>query len=231
MAFLYSYPEVEPYPTTYVSHTYPEKGSHLHHLPLPFLGHKVHRLFHDKDQEVHIPKADVRETMSNFYIEVELPGISDKSQLHLRWTSMRTLLVTSKVSRPEIPESELFDVPIIGSAPAPARGSGTTTKSEQPPTENKDASASPGADDQQEQQQQPPAEAAKTAAPTTKKEPHLTVHERQIGDLMRAFNFPVDVDRDNTHAKLDAGLLRIVVPKLEHDHAQPVHVPIHTEDA
>ncbi|EXJ90651.1 hypothetical protein A1O1_03755 [Capronia coronata CBS 617.96] len=208
MAFLYSYPEVEPYPTTYVTHTYPEKGQHLHHIPLPFLAHKAaHRLLHDREHEVHIPKADLRETMSNFYIEVELPGISDKSQLHLRWTSMRTLLVTSKIGRPDIPESELFDVPVVAAAP-------------EPPKEDAD----------QQQQQEPLATSTETGvtatATTMKKEPHLTVHERLIGEMMRAFNFPVDVDRDNTHAKLEAGLLRIVVPKLKHDHAEPLHVNV-----
>lgn len=219
MAFLYSYPEVEPYPTTYVSHTYPEKGAHLHHLPLPFLAHKAHRIFHDKDQEVHIPKADLRETMSNFYIEVELPGISDKSQLHLRWTSLRTLLVTSKITRPEIPESELFDVPVVPAAT-------------NPPKEGSDATPPVADQQQQTQQQEQQTETATSttasAPPTTvKKEPHLTIHERAIGEQMRAFNFPVDVDRDNTHAKLDAGVLRIVVPKLYGEHAEPLHVKVH----
>ncbi|EXJ81117.1 hypothetical protein A1O3_07405 [Capronia epimyces CBS 606.96] len=213
MAFLYTYPEVEPYPTTYVPHTYPEKGQHLPHIPLPYLAHKAHRLLHDKDQEIHIPKADLRETRFNFYIEVELPGISDKSQLHLRWTSMRTLLVTSKIVRPEIPESELFDIPIVGPASEPAKKEADTTP--------------PAADPQQQEQQEPTATAAPPLA-TVKKEPHLTVHERQIGGQMRGFNFPVDLDRDNTHAKLDAGLLRIVVPKLHEEHTEPLHVTIKT---
>lgn len=117
MSFLF-YPDIEPYPTTYVSHTYPEKGHHLHHVPLPYMAHKLHRTFHDRDLDVHQPKADVRETLKNFYVEIELPGIKDKSELHLRWTSMRTLLVTSNTVRPEIPEAELADVPVVKPAAA-----------------------------------------------------------------------------------------------------------------
>merc|ERR1712000_423650 len=73
-------------------------------------------------------------------------------------------------------------------------------------------------------------EATKKAEAAAKKEPHLTVHERQIGDMMRAFNFPVDVDRDNTHAKLDAGLLRVTVPKVMHGDAKLRHIPVSIHD-
>lgn len=200
MSWFYLYPDTEPHPTTYISHTYPEKGHHLHHLPIPYLSHKVHTKLHDKDHAVHQPRADVRETLTNFYLEIELPGIKDKSELHLRWTSMRTLLITSKLSRTEIPEDDLSDAP----APAPA-----------PP-----------------QGQEGEAQAEPPAAPeaTAKKEPHLTVHERQIGEILRAFNFPVDVDRDNTHAKLDAGLLVVVVPKVHHEDVEHPPIPVNVHD-
>merc|ERR1711939_831917 len=109
MSYFYAYPDVDPHPTTHVAHTFLEKSHHLHHVPIPFLAHKVHKVFHDKDQDVHVPKSDVRETPKSFYLEVELPGIKDKSELHLRWTSTRTLLVTSKIHRPEIPESDMLE--------------------------------------------------------------------------------------------------------------------------
>lgn len=201
MSFLF-YPQIEPYPTTYVSHTYAEKGHHLHHIPFPYLAHKAHKAVHDKDRDVHQSHADVRETLKNFYIEVELPGVGDKSQLHIRWTTTRTLLLSTKTSRPEIPEEELFDV----SVPKP----------EQP------ATAEPNST---EEAANPPASPKPDLA--VRKEPHLTVHERQIGEILRAFNFPVDVDRDNTHAKLEAGLLSIIVPKLEHEQAD--HLPVNVK--
>lgn len=211
MAGYILFPEIDPYPTTYVAHTYAEKGTHLHHIPLSYMAHKVHVKFHDKDTEVHQPKSDVRETPANFYVEVELPGVKDKGELHLRWTSLRTLLLTSKLSRPEIPAEETT--------------AATTTESEQP--------AAPAAEAATETTQKP-----EEPAPTVVKvePPHLTVHERAVGDIERAFHFPIDVDRDATHAKLDAGLLRIIVPKIvEHGKVEEIpHLPVqvaHVESA
>lgn len=104
------YSDIEPYSTTYVFHTYLEKGHHLHHIPLPYIAYKVHKMFYDKALDVHQPKADVRETLTNFYLEVELPGIKDKAEIHLRWISMGTLLITTRVVRPEILHSDLEEV-------------------------------------------------------------------------------------------------------------------------
>lgn len=56
------------------------------------------------------------------------------------------------------------------------------------------------------------------------------MHERLIGDVLRAFNFPVDVDRDSTTAKLDAGLLRVIIPKVEHEQIEHVQVPVEHEE-
>ena len=43
---------------------------------------------------------------------------------------------------------------------------------------------------------------------------YTTVSERPIGTYARAFSFPVDVDHEHDSSYLDAGLLRIKVPKL-----------------
>jgi len=203
MAFLYAYPDIDPYPTTYVAHTIPEKGHHLHHVPLPYMVYKAHKMFHDKDQDLHQPRADLRETENAFYIEVELPGIREKSELRLRWTTLRSLLVKSSIHRPEIPETEHH-----GEAPSTAPEVTTATE---PAKATEEA---------------PPAGTATKPKEPVKIEPHLTVHERQIGDHIRAFNFPVDVDRDKTTARLEAGLLRIIVPKVEHERIEHVHVPV-----
>ncbi|KIW95316.1 uncharacterized protein Z519_03900 [Cladophialophora bantiana CBS 173.52] len=225
--------DIDPYPTTHISHTYPEPGHHLHHIPIPYMAHKAYSKFHDKDEDVHQPKTDVRETVTNFYIEVELPGIKEHTELRLRWTSDRTLLLTSKTHRPDIPEEELVEEPgppPVVAAPVPASAE-TMAENGAPPASQEapaaEAEAAPTAT-----AAAAPAAPAPAAAPAEehapkKHEPHLTVHERQVGEMIRAYNFPVDVDRDNTHAKLDAGLLRIVVPKvMEHGEARHIHVPI-----
>jgi len=185
------------------------------------MAHKLHRTIHDRDLDVHQPKADVRETLTNFYLEVELPGVRDKSELHLRWTSMRSLLITSKTARPEIPEEELADAPVVKAVKpqeADIKIEAPEDNHHEEPKVSTDVSRNSSSTNG-------------SAIKTTKKEPHLTVHERMIGEVLRAFNFPVDVDRENTHAKLDAGLLRVIIPKVEHEQVEHVHVPVHHDDS
>jgi len=43
--------------------------------------------------------------------------------------------------------------------------------------------------------------------------PRRLLHERHIGEFMRSFTFPMEVDSDCMKANLSNGLLRIVVPK------------------
>jgi len=220
MSLLSLYPEYEFHPTTHIDHTYPERGHHLHHIPFPYLGQQVHRLLHDKDQDIHIPKADVRETVSGFYIDVEVPGLKDKADITIRWTSMRTLLLTTNIQRPGIPVDEQ-PVPTRSSdeqpAPAKEETNGTAAGTGQNGTTitatklNKEQETKPEeiGDDSQ-------------VAPKV----HLTVHGRAIGYFQRAFNFPVDVERDKTTANLDAGLLRLTVPKVWHERVEHKSVMI-----
>jgi len=210
MAFMYMYPtspDWDPYPMTYVHNTWPEKA-HPHHVPLPYLVHKAGKALHDKDNNIHRPTADIRETPSTFYIDIDLPGLTHKSDLHINWTSTRTLLVSTRIERPPIEEGDSVEVATLSSHDPQDK------KIDEP-----SAKHAPNGD-----------EAEKHASgPGSKNEPHLTVNERQIGFAARAFNFPVDVNRDHTTAKLGAGLLRIQVHKEQDEKAlhQPVAVTVH----
>ena len=46
---------------------------------------------------------------------------------------------------------------------------------------------------------------------------HLTTRERLVGDIGRAFNCPVDVDHEAMKARLNSGLLSMVIPKKVRD--------------
>jgi HSP20 family molecular chaperone IbpA len=46
--------------------------------------------------------------------------------------------------------------------------------------------------------------------------PWLVMGERRIGSFRREFHFPVDIDIEKLDAKLEAGLLRLKVPKQLH---------------
>jgi HSP20 family molecular chaperone IbpA len=43
--------------------------------------------------------------------------------------------------------------------------------------------------------------------------PRRLLNERHLGEFMRSFTFPMEVDSDGMKANLSNGLLRIVVPK------------------
>ncbi|KAJ9607813.1 hypothetical protein H2200_007892 [Cladophialophora chaetospira] len=204
--------DIDPYPKIHIPHTYPEKGQHLHSLhhlsSIPYVAHNLYSKFHDKDMDAHQPRTDVRETMKNFYLEVELPGVKDHEELRLRWTNSRTLLLSSRIPRPEIPEEELLEEPVVPVTPSVA-----TIETGPPNGEATVTTTTPAGEEHESTPNAPP-----TTPPKPKLlPPHLTIHERLIGEMLRGFTFPVDVDRDTTHAKLDAGVLRIVVPKVVHE--------------
>ncbi|KAF2099068.1 HSP20-like chaperone [Rhizodiscina lignyota] len=172
-AYLYSsaFPLYLPelYNVSFLNKTFPE-----HHMPLYNARHKMSQGFHNfwHESSFPSPRADVRETIDKYYIDIELPGLENKDSIKLKWTNSNTLLLQVTAEPPAIPE---------------------------------------GASD-----------ADSLFAPEAKKTeehgpPHHLVHqlikERHVGPIMRAFFFPVSVDRDEMTAKLQYGLLRIVVPK------------------
>ncbi|RMZ76737.1 hypothetical protein DV737_g4702, partial [Chaetothyriales sp. CBS 132003] len=55
------------------------------------------------------------------------------------------------------------------------------------------------------------------AAANTEQKVFLTINERRIGLYGRSFTFGVDVDHDKTIAKLEAGVLKLTVPKVEEE--------------
>lgn len=206
----YLYPYWEPYPTTYLDETYPEPGSHQLRVPFPYWSHKFSKWLHDKDADVHNPKADVRETASKFYIEVELPGLEHKSDLVLKWLSTRSILVSCDLRRKSIEEE---------------KGSDENTKVSNTEVGPGAVQNKPASDGFKAAPANSETKGAADDSPSTKKPEdhehkhpfHLTVGERNIGHNSRAFHFPVDVEREKMTAKLAAGLLRLEVPKRHHE--------------
>jgi HSP20 family molecular chaperone IbpA len=171
MAYFYPVITPPPYVTTTLSETFPG-----HHFPLQNTAHKIGHALHGLSPVTLNPHIDVRETMKQYYIDVELPGVSDRKDLKLFWTSAGTLLLEATTTRPPIPE-------------------------------------------------EPEAESAK-AHPDDAAQVHHTVRERGIGLHARSFNFAVPVERDQMKATLEAGLLRIVVPKHPTAQKEAKHVDV-----
>ena len=54
--------------------------------------------------------------------------------------------------------------------------------------------------------------------------PKRLLKERHIGEFMRSFTFPMEVDSDGMKANLIDGLLRIVVPKKAASESKQIHI-------
>jgi len=109
MAFAYIYPPPLGYDLTYLSETFPEH----HHGQLENarhkIGHAMHEFFLGQDSASHKPRADVRETLKKYYLDIELPGLNTTEGLSLKWFNRRTLILSAKVERPELKDEEIAD--------------------------------------------------------------------------------------------------------------------------
>jgi len=89
----------------FINETFPE-----HHWPLEHTrqkaGHALKDLLHPYNAGPLTPRADVRETMKNCYIDIELPGLRSKENLTLKWVNSQTLLVDADINRSSIPEDQ-----------------------------------------------------------------------------------------------------------------------------
>ncbi|RMZ89686.1 hypothetical protein DV736_g3076, partial [Chaetothyriales sp. CBS 134916] len=132
------------------------------------------------------PRVDCRESRTNYYFDIEIPGLENNEHLTIRWIGSRTLLVKAFVNRKPTSEDEVEKT-----------RNGEPAKEELAAGEGK--------------------KGVKVAAPKTEQKVFLTMSERRIGHYGRALGFGVDVDHDKSVAKLEAGILRLTVPKVEED--------------
>lgn len=208
-----------PLPVTHLHETY---GQTHHHVPFPILRHKVGKWFHNSDLDTHLPMSDVRETPTDYFVDLEFPGVSDKSKILVRWVSSRTLLVQAGVRRPHIPgcpwEKDEVKTEEEKQTPAPEEKG----KGKEAIGNDKDCACSGcgtyplRAEDALTTNGQHPAPST-TSLEEASKKPHLTLSERQIGYFARNFSFPVDVDHDHMKATLSHGLLSLQIPKAPHE--------------
>lgn len=101
MAYYQVFTPPDPY-TVFLHQTFPENHPHLHQ----FRDAVTAPLRTNHDQELHIPRTDVRETPTRFYFEVELPGVDDVAQLRLKWMNSRSLTLAARIERPKTKEDE-----------------------------------------------------------------------------------------------------------------------------
>jgi len=87
----YPYTFYVPHPVTvtHINKTFPE-----HHFPLEHTRHGIAQGLRDFfNDTMPAPRADVRETLNSYFIDVEIPGVESKEAVMLKWTDDRTLLL------------------------------------------------------------------------------------------------------------------------------------------
>ena len=179
---------------------------HAHHLinypggTYHTLGNLAQGLTHKKtaigEFSYWTPDSDVRETKTAYHIEMEVAGVSDKKTIKVVWQSPRTLLVEGVASRRDLTGEHESDAESVW------KGNGVTTG------EVKKAKAKTVEVNGKDALNRGPVAGTENGMTTT-----LLHDERKIGSWHRTFTLPTGCDCTTTKAKLDAGLLHILISK------------------
>jgi HSP20 family molecular chaperone IbpA len=188
MTGLYAHPYAyyEP-PLQLVDH--PRERLHQHNT---FLG-TVARKGPDQKAYPNHPDVDISDAIGHYLIELEVPGIKSADSIALNWTSWRSLVVAGSSFR-----SWELDT-----SANPRTTSNGHQAGESADRSDLDASALKGSK-------------VKANDVNDQLPPFLVVGERRIGSFRREFHFPMDIVVEKVEAKLEAGLLRVRVPKKSH---------------
>ena len=176
----------------------------LYEPPLEFVDHQHERLHQHNtflgvlgrkrpDQKTYPnhPDVDISDANTHYLIELEVPGVKDAEAITINWTSFKSLVVAGSTFRSWEPKAKVDPVSMAESENAAKNGVGLDVKA------MKDAKD-------------------KAEEASDKWPPYLIVGERKIGSFRREFHFPVEIDVKKVEARLEAGLLRIYVPRKSH---------------
>jgi HSP20 family molecular chaperone IbpA len=182
-SYAHPYAYYEP-PLLLVDH--PRERLHQHNTFLSRLARK------NPDQKTYPnhPDVDISDAIGHYLIELEAPGIKSADSIALNWTSWRSLVVAGSSFRSWEPDTSAN----------PRTTSNGHRAGESADRSDLDASALKGSK-------------VKVNDVNEQLPPFLVVGERRIGSFRREFHFPVDIVVEKVEAKLEAGLLRVRVPK------------------
>ncbi|VUC32773.1 unnamed protein product [Clonostachys rosea] len=134
------------------------------------------------------PKFDIRETSDSYYLHGELPGVN-KEHISIEFPELQTLVIHGKSERTYT----------SGSADDAAKASSRRNSHQATVEDEADA------------------EAAKPEAVVEQKKPADTAKywlaERNIGGFSRSFTFGSRIEEEGISAKLQDGILTVVIPK------------------
>ncbi|ODA81334.1 hypothetical protein RJ55_04299 [Drechmeria coniospora] len=169
--------------------------------------HHEHARHRDGVHHVFMPNFDMRERQDSFELLGELAG-ARKDDVTIEFTEPQTLVVRGRVAREYEHDLPCEAGPAHENAPSPA----------EPPTMDGGRSVGGGAPEGRS----PPPGLAPGTGPSAETEPananghghaKYCISERNVGEFSRTFAFPERVEREAVTARLEGGILRIVVPK------------------
>jgi HSP20 family protein len=142
------------------------------------------------------PRFDIFETSGHYHLIGDLPGVQDKKSINLEFSdNERTLFIRGRVDRK----------PLLVPTPAGEKRRSLNPTVEETDDED-DVSVVSSSHSQKEEWV---VEEKVEEQPQVKK----WLSERAFGEFQRTFTFPSPVDLEKVSAKLENGLLEIVVPK------------------
>ncbi|KAJ5670248.1 30 kDa heat shock protein [Penicillium maclennaniae] len=140
--------------------------------------------------QTYTPAFDVRELNDGYYLDGELPGVS-QSNIDIEFSDPQTLIIKGHSERAYQNDTNNAD------SKKGAR------RWRQPTVEDEEAASTDTDTD------------TDLASVTPESQPsfHYWASERSIGEFQRTFTFPTRVDQDAVRASLKNGVLSVVVPK------------------
>ncbi|CBF81205.1 Hsp20/alpha crystallin family protein [Aspergillus nidulans FGSC A4] len=152
-----------------------------------------------------VPKFDVYEQGDRYYLDGELPGVS-QSNIEIEFTDPQTLVIKGHSKRNYHHKSE---------PDTDDKSETSSVKSLQPTVEDWDEMEDATPAVEQTPSLGPKEKAVEKNSSTRSQEPayKFWASERLVGEFSRTFAFPTRVDQDAVRASLNNGILSVVLPK------------------
>ncbi|TLD32712.1 hypothetical protein PspLS_01001 [Pyricularia sp. CBS 133598] len=153
------------------------------------------------------PKFDLQETPNTYILHGEFPGM-DKKDINIEFTDDQTVTIRGRSERSHTHE-EPADEDDGDAVVVPSTGEKKSDK------EVADKKSDEGKDNKQVEKSNASQHKVK-----------YWVSERSFGEFSRSFNFPARIDAGGVVAKLDNGVLNIVVPKMTKPQGRKISIEI-----
>ena len=164
------------------------------------------------------PNFDVYEGAEAYYVEGDLPGLSDKKVLNIEFSDDRTLVVSGRVDKAQ-PQPQPEAQPQQQQEEKDEEAQDDEQKSLKPTVEDTEDEddfsvvSSSSSRDSHAEAEKKTAEKKTVAKESEEKPRKVWLAERTHGEFRRVFTFSTPVEVDGVTAKLADGLLAVEVPK------------------